>query len=70
MTKMGTPFYAAPEVFTTFADADDVFSLAKTIMMIIFGQTAGKEILTTPLADWKLVNNTLEVSIDDGHYQD
>ena len=67
---MGTPFYAGSEAFTTLADADDVYGLARTIVMIIFGQTAGKEILTTPLIDWKLVNNNLVVSIDDGKKQD
>ena len=66
---MGTPFYAAPEAFTTLADVDDVYGLARTIVMIIFGQSAGKEILTTPLTDWKLVNNNLIVSIDDGQDQ-
>lgn len=69
MTKMGTPFYAAPEAFTTLADADDVYGLARTIMMIMFGQRAGKEILTTPLTDWELFDNRLVVSIDDGQKQ-
>ena len=67
---MGTPFFAGSEAFTTFADADDVYGLARTIMMIIFGQTAGKEILTTPLTDWKIDYNTLIVSIDDEQKQD
>lgn len=67
---MGSPFYAGPEAFTTLADVDDVYALARTIVIIIFGQIAGKEILTTPLTDWKLVDNSLVVSIDDEHKQD
>ena len=67
---MGTPFFAGSEAFTTFADADDVYGLARTIVMIIFGQTAGKEILTTPLSGWTIFNNTLVLSIDDEQKQD
>ena len=62
---MGTPLYAPPEVFCTLSDINDVYSLAKTIFMILFGLKEGTEILVRPVQFTRELNGRLKVRLDD-----
>ena len=62
---MGTPGFAPPETFCTLSDVNDVYNLAKTIVMILFGIKEGTEILVRPLVTTSQLNGRLKVELDD-----